>query len=47
MLPEGVTAPEFGLSGIDGADNGDDSTYKTREFSLTAMLDGGPTLLAF
>ena len=47
MLPEGTTAPKFELSGIDGADDGDDSTYEIREFSLTAMLEDGPALLAF
>ena len=47
MLPEGTTAPEFELSGVDGADDEDDSTYEIREFSLTAMLEDGPALLAF
>ena len=32
---------------IDGADDGDNSTYEIRGFSLTAMLEDGPALLAF
>ena len=46
MLPEGATAPEFGLSGHRRTADRDDAD-EIREFSLTAMLDGGPALLAF
>ena len=44
MLREGATAPEFELSGIDGADDGNRFDLRDAEFSLTAMLDGGPAL---
>ena len=43
-LPEGVTTPEFGLSGVDGADDGDDSTCEMREFSPYEQPDLGPAV---